>query len=109
MSKRAHQIRDLLQKSGLNVIAGSLSELSSGSDEKVIEHLKNTEKCLVVEDHYEFGGLGSRVGDLILSNNLTTRLFKDGVTAIPKGEIGDFSFMENKLMGSPQNVIAKFK
>ena len=109
MSKRAYKIRDLLKMDGLNVIAGSLSEISSESDKKVIEHLQNTEKCLVVEDHYEFGGLGSRVGDLILSNNLSTKLFKDGVKSIPKGEIGDFSFMEDKLMGSPQNITSKIK
>ena len=105
MSKRAFEIRDSLKKSGLKVIAGSLSEISSESDKEITEHLKHTKKCLVIEDHYEFGGLGSRIGDLILSNNLNTKLYKDGVTSIPKGEIGDFNFMENKLMKSIQNVI----
>ncbi|MEN9327017.1 MAG: hypothetical protein RI943_1457 [Bacteroidota bacterium] len=105
MSKRAFEIRDSLKKSGLNVIAGSLSEISSESDKKITDHLKYTKKCLVIEDHYEFGGLGSRIGDLILSNNLKTKLYKDGVISIPKGEIGDFNFMENKLMKSVQNVI----
>jgi transketolase len=105
MSKRAFEIRDSLKKSGLKVIAGSLSEISSESDKEITEHLKHTKKCLVIEDHYEFGGLGSRIGDLILSNNLKTKLYKDGVTSIPKGEIGDFNFMENKLMKSMQNVI----
>jgi transketolase len=105
MSKRAFDIKKSLQNRGITVIAGSLNQIDHQSDKKIIEHLKYARKCLVIEDHYEFGGLGTRVGDLILANNLQTKLVKDGVTIIPTGEVGDFNFMVNKLMKNIENVI----
>jgi transketolase C-terminal domain/subunit len=107
MAKRANKISQLLNQKGKSTLVGSLNELSLAADEKLTSHLRNAKICLVVEDHYEFGGIGSRIGDLILSNNLETKLIKDGVTLIPKGEIGSFEYMENKLMKPIQELILK--
>jgi transketolase C-terminal domain/subunit len=81
--------------------------LSLDVDKKLIRHLKNTKKCVVIEDHYEFGGLGSRIGELILKNNLSAKLIKDGVTLIPRGAIGSHQYMTSKIMKSAQEVLNK--
>ena len=107
MAKRANKISQLLNQKGKSTLVGSLNELSLAADEKLTNHLRKAKTCLVVEDHYEFGGIGSRIGDLILSNNFETKLIKDGVTMIPKGEIGSFEYMENKLMKPIQELILK--
>jgi transketolase len=104
MGKRANKISTLLTNSGQSTVVGSCNEISATFDKTMAEHLRLASQCLVIEDHYEFGGLGSRIGDVILSNNLQTTLVKDGVTMIPKGTIGSFEYMENKLMKSIQSV-----
>lgn len=105
MGKRANKIASLLEKSGQTTIVGSFSEISSRFDKNILEHLRLAKRCLVVEDHYEFGGVASRLGDIILSNKLETNLIKDGVTIIPKGTIGSFEYMENKLMKNIEVLI----
>ena len=34
---------------------------------------------------------------------------KDGVIKVPRGTIGDFTYMENKLMKNAQDIIAILK
>jgi transketolase C-terminal domain/subunit len=95
----------MVEKEGLSTKIGSINELSFDVDKKLIKHLMNTKKCVVIEDHYEFGGLGSRIGELILKNNLSTKLIKDGVTTIPRGAIGSHRYMASKIMKSTQEVL----
>jgi transketolase C-terminal domain/subunit len=56
--------------------------LSSDVDKKLIQHLINTKKCVVIEDHYEFGGVGSRIGYLILKNNLSTKQLSEMISLV---------------------------
>lgn len=105
MGERATLISNLVEKEGLSTKIGSINELSSDVDKKLNKHLMNTKKCVVIEDHYEFGGLGSRIGELILKNNLSTKLIKDGVTIIPRGAIGSHQYMASKIMKSTQEVL----
>jgi transketolase len=109
MGKRANQISQKLTEEGLKVVIGSTNELSVKSDAKLVEHLKLAKKALVVEDHYEFGGLGTRVGELVSTNKLGIEVMKDGVIKVPRGTIGDFTYMENKLMKNAQDIIAILK
>jgi transketolase len=106
MAKRANNLSEVIQQSGSTCIVGSLDEISLNADKNLINHLKVASTCLVVEDHYEFGGVGSRIGDLILRNGLNTKLIKDGVTQIPRGTIGNFEYMENKLMKSTEEIMS---
>jgi transketolase len=98
MGKRANKIANLLNNLGQSTLVGSFNEISSNFDKHLLAHLKQAKRCLVIEDHYEFGGVATRIGEIINSNRLQTNLVKDGITIIPKGEIGSFEFMENKLM-----------
>jgi transketolase len=105
MGERATVISNLVEKEGLSTKVGSVNELSSEVDRVLIKHLVSAKKCVVIEDHYEFGGLGSRIGDLILKNNLSTKLIKDGVVSIPRGTIGSHKFMASKIMKSTKEVL----
>ena len=105
MGKRANKISSLLEKSGQTTVVGSFSEISSKFDNKMLMHLRLAKRCLVVEDHYEFGGVASRLGEMILTNKLETTIIKDGVTIIPKGTIGSFEYMEKKLMKNVEILV----
>ena len=109
MGKRANEISQKLTEEGLKVVIGSTNELSVKSDSKIVEHLKLAKKVLVVEDHYEFGGVGTRVGELVSANKININVIKDGVIKVPRGAIGDFTFMENKLMKNTKDIIDLLK
>ena len=109
MGKRANEISQKLTEEGLKVVIGSTNELSVKSDSKIVEHLKLAKKVLVVEDHYEFGGVGTRVSELVSANKFNINVIKDGVIKVPRGAIGDFTFMENKLMKNTKDIIDLLK
>jgi hypothetical protein len=75
------------------------------SDQKILEHIKKAKKALVIEDHYEFGGIGTRINELVSSHQLNIPVVKDSVIGIPSGSIGDFAYMERKLMKEVKVVV----
>jgi transketolase len=105
MGKRAHRIAEKLKEFGQESIIGSTHEISANADKRILEHLKYAKKVLVIEDHYEFGGIGTRINELVSFNRLETQVIKDGVIVIPRGTIGDFSYMEDKIMKKIEVVI----
>jgi len=109
MSKRAHEVSEKLKDLGIDSVIGSTHEISAESDQKILEHIKKAKKVLVIEDHYEFGGIGTRINELVSSNQLNILVVKDSVTGIPSGSIGDFAYMESKLMKEIEVVISLLK
>lgn len=105
MARRAHQVSEKLRELGLNSIIGSTHEINTESDLKIIEHIKCAKSVLVIEDHYEFGGIGTRINELVSKNQLEVRVVKDAVIGIPSGSIGDFTYMEKKLMNEIEVVL----
>jgi transketolase C-terminal domain/subunit len=106
MSRRAHEISEKLRKLGFDSIIGSTHEISAESDKKILEHIKKAKRVLVIEDHYDFGGIGTRISELVSSNQLNIAVVKDSVIGIPSGSIGDFAYMESKLMNKIEVVIS---
>ena len=106
MARRAHQVSEELRKLGFDSIIGSTHEISDESDKKMLDHIKSAKKVLVIEDHYEFGGIGTRLNELVSSNQLHIPLVKDSVITTPSGSIGDFAYMESKLMKNIDVVIS---
>jgi transketolase len=106
MARRAHQVSEELRKLGFDSIIGSTHEISAESDKKMIDHIKSAKKVLVIEDHYEFGGIGTRINELVSANQLHIPVVKDSVITIPSGSIGDFAYMESKLMKNIDVVIS---
>ena len=70
MSRRAHEISEKLNGLGIDSLIGSTHEISVESDKKILEHIKKAKKVLIIEDHYEFGGIGTRINELVSSNQL---------------------------------------
>jgi transketolase len=106
MSRRAHEISEKLRKLGFDSVIGSTHEISAESDKKILEHIKKAKRVLVIEDHYDFGGIGTRINELVSSNQLNIPVVKDSVIGIPSGRIGDFAYMESKLMNKIEVVIS---
>ena len=109
MSRRAHEVSARLKEIGLNSIIGSTHEIGADSDQKILDHIKCAKKVLVIEDHYEFGGIGTRLNELVSTNKLNIPVIKDSVVGIPSGSIGDFAYMESKLMKDIEAVISLLK
>lgn len=109
MSRRAHEVSEKLNGLGIDSVIGSTHEISAESDIKILEHIKKAKKVLVIEDHYEFGGIGTRINELVSSNQLNIPVVKDSVTGIPSGSIGDFAYMESKLMKEIEVVVSLLK
>ena len=105
MAKRAHEVSEKLREFGLDSVIGSTHEISAESDKKILGHIKCAKKVLVIEDHYEFGGIGTRINELVSKNQLDVRVVKDAVVGIPRGSIGDFAYMESKLMNKIEVVL----
>jgi transketolase len=106
MSKRAHEISEKIGEMGFDSVIGSTHEISAESDKKILEHIKKAKRVLVIEDHYDFGGIGTRINELVSSNQLNIPVVKDSVIGIPSGSIGDFAYMESKLMNKIEVVIS---
>lgn len=106
MAKRAHHFSAELKNLGYDSIIGSTHEISATSDKKILEHLRCTKRVLVIEDHYEFGGIGTRINEIVSTNKLDTKVVKDGVIAIPVRNIGDFEYIENKIMKKKEFIIS---
>jgi transketolase len=109
MYKRAHNLFLKLQGNHVNSEIVYLSELSKSKDSEIIKKLMNVDCCVVVEDHYEFGGIGSRIAKLIIENNLSKKLVIDSVIHLPMGEIGSHDYMTKKLMKSEQEIYNQIK
>ena len=107
MFERTEQIVTSLSNSGIKIIVRKITELSTQVDLFLIKQLSLSKVCLVVEDHYEFGGVGSRISDLILKNYLNTKLIKDAVVLFPRGAIGSFDFMTKKLMINQHDIVQR--
>lgn len=105
MLKRSKDLETQFVTQGLRLKLSYISEISAEVDKILIKQLNLTKCCLVVEDHYEFGGLGTRIAGLIAQNSIGTKLIIDGVTRLPTGTIGSYEFMEEKLMKSKNQVI----
>ena len=106
MSRRAHEISEKIREMGFDSVIGSTHEISVESDKKILEHIKKAKKVLVIEDHYDFGGIGTRINELVSSNQLNIPVVKDSVIGIPSGSIGDFAYMESKLMNKIEVLIS---
>jgi len=105
MFERTEKIVNSLSNTGIKVIVRKITELSVEIDLLLIKQLNLSKVCLVVEDHYEFGGMGTRISDLIMKHYLNTKLIKDAVVLFPRGTIGSFDFMTKKLMRNQNDIV----
>ena len=105
MQERSHDIDTQLRGKGLRTKLSYISEISAEVDQVLIKQLKTSKCIVVVEDHYEFGGLGTRIAKLITQNSINTKLVIDAVVKLPTGSIGSYNFMTEKIMKDKNQVI----
>lgn len=105
MANRAQSYESEIKKKGLRVRLCYVPEISKKFDEIILEHLSRTRLFLVVEDHYTFGGLGTRISNLMTQNNISSDLIIDAVINSPTGTIGSYEFMTKKLMMDEKQIL----
>lgn len=94
----------LLEKKGLKGIVISMHTLKP-IDEKLIKQIcLKFKHVFTVEEHYEIGGLGSIVSDIMVKERLTNKLIKIALPNIFIREIGSQEFLRNKYGLSPDEI-----
>jgi transketolase len=96
-----------LEKKGIKGTVVSMHTLKP-IDEKLIRKLCSDFKTIyTVEEHYEIGGLGSIVSDIIVKSGLNCKLIKIALPNIFVKEAGSHEFLRNKYNLSPEKIAKK--
>ncbi len=105
MADRAKFFYDNYQIKGFSSTIARITNLDTSSINSVLKVLKNYRLVHVIEDHYSFGGLASRMSEAILKEELDVKLINDSVNLMPVGEVGSFSFMESKVFSARSAIL----
>ena len=93
-----------LKKKGLNGTVVSMHTLKP-IDERLVKQLCSEFKNIfTVEEHYQIGGLGSIVSDIITKMGLSCKLVKIALPNIFIKEVGSQEFLRNKYKLSPKEI-----
>lgn len=93
-----------LKKKGLSGTVVSMHTLKP-IDEKLIKQLCSKFKNIfTIEEHYEIGGLGSMVSNIITKVGLNCKLVKIALPNIFIKEVGSQEFLRNKYKLSPKEI-----
>ncbi len=87
---------ELLAESGIEAGVALVSSFNPSPTEGLAALLAESPAVLTVEAHYEVGGLGSLVAEVIAENGLRCRLARAGVERMPRGETGSQQFLEER-------------
>jgi transketolase len=94
----------LLEKRGLKGTVVSMHTLKP-IDKKLIKQICSKFKHIfTVEEHYEIGGLGSIVSDIIVKEGFTNKLTKIALPDIFIREVGTQEFLRKKYNLSPEKI-----
>jgi transketolase len=95
---------NLLEKRGLNGTVISMHTLKP-IDGKLIESIcSKIKNVFTVEEHYEIGGLGSIISDIITKTGLNCKLTKIALPNVFIKEAGTHEFLRNKYGLSPEKI-----
>jgi transketolase len=95
--ERAHAIAERIIEAGVPARVLSVLRFDDQTADDLAAHLAQARACLTVEDHYQVGGLGSAVADVIATRGIGVRLTKDAITTLPVGKIGSPQYVMDKL------------
>jgi transketolase len=104
MADRAKFFYENYQIKGFSSSIARMTNLDESSIHSALKILNNYKVVHIIEDHYSFGGLATRMSEAILKEQLQVKLINDSVKLMPVGEVGSFSFMESKVF-SARSVI----
>lgn len=85
-TEEAMRATAVLKERGLSIQHMHVSTLKPFTDPTIVEAIRNSKYGVVtIENHYNIGGLGSAVADVIAENGLEKRLVKIGLNSYPHG------------------------
>jgi transketolase len=93
LASEAVAARDLLASDGVRATVGVLSSPAPAPVDDLVELLSRVPLAVTVEAHYEAGGAGSLVAEVIAQHGLACRLVRRGVSRVPRGRTGGYDFM----------------
>ncbi len=94
-----------LAASGLECTVLAVATISPPPVTELAGMLAEFRNVFTVEAHYETGGLGSLVSEVVAGNGLSTMVTRIGVAALPTGTSGSEKFL-NRLHGLTRDQIA---
>ena len=95
--QRAHLIAQAISDMGQSTRVLSVLRFDDRTADDLARHLSRAHACLTVEDHYDKGGLGSAVSEVIATRGIGVPLLMDAVTSLPVGALGSAEYVEAKL------------
>jgi transketolase len=98
--ERAAAIAAEISEAGPSTKVLSVLRFDERTGDDLAAHLTGTRACLTVEDHYESGGLGTAVAEVIATRGLGIPLVLDAITSLPVGAVGSVAYLETKLRRS---------
>lgn len=95
---------NFLEKRGLKGTVVSMHTLKPADGQLIKNICSGFKNIFTVEEHYEIGGLGSIVSDIITKENLSCKLIKIALPNIFVKEAGSHDFLRNKYGLSPEKI-----
>jgi len=96
IAREAVSARNLLSKKGYPVSLAFAPCLSPSPTRPLLEFFSGKSDIFTVESHYQNGGLGSLVCEIVAENKLPCRVHRIAVKDIPKGITGSERFLNEK-------------
>jgi len=104
---RGTRIGDSLKQQGIEADHRVVTRVQSFGGEEFPQFLDGAKVCVVVENHYTYGGLASHVAHAVSTTGLGCTVIPVGVERLPIGVYGDQLFMEQNFMTSDDAVVSK--
>lgn len=98
---------DTLAAEGVSCAVVVVSCVSPAPVDDLAEMLARVPVAITVEAHYDVGGIGSLVSEVVAERGLRCRVVRQGVKAIPEGLVGSRDYLHAKYgLGSADLVSA---
>jgi len=95
-----------LSDDGINVELVNIHTLKPFDRELIVQSVKKTKRVITVEEHFIVGGLGSIVGDVLISDNIDCKFKKIGVRDRFVSSYGSLEYLRS-LNGLDKDSIKK--
>jgi transketolase len=105
MAQAAVAAAELLTERGVNASVLVVESVSPPPVEDLVTMLHSVPLAISIEAHYETGGLGSLVAEVIAERGLPCRLVRVGVMRQPIGVAGSRKFMHDLLGLNPERIV----
>jgi transketolase len=104
MSTTAVQAADRLRERGIECTVAVVSAFNPSPVADLAELVSHTPLAISIESHYENGGLGSLVAEVIAEHGLASRLIRRAVKEMPRGTTGSPAYLYGSLGLSPDSI-----